>query len=275
MLRKIAVHVDETPGALIRAEIAAEIARDHGGDAQAFVVNVIPPAPYGPGAVALAGAFDSMRATIIDRLHAESKAVADAVAAAQGLATQTVETTGDRIVIDVASWLRCVDLTVLAPPRPNGVGQDDAMFEAAVFGAGSPALLVPPSRNGAPVGRDVAIAWKDCREAARAIHDALPLLHRAKSVRFIAVHGDRKYHGERALTRMVESLKARGVAVGAPVIESHETRQSEALLEAAEGVGADLLVMGAYGRWRMSEMLFGGFTQHVLEHASIPVLLSH
>ncbi len=275
MLRKIAVHADATPGALIRVEIAAELARAHGGTAEAFVVNVTPLPPYGPGAVVLASAFDSMRATIIERLHVEAKAVADAVDAAQKIPTHVVETTGDRTLIDVASWLRCVDLTVLPPPRPDGAGQDDAMFQAAVFGAGSPALMAPLSRNGATVGRTVAIAWKDCREAARAIHDALPLLHKAESVRFLAVHGDRAYHGQRALDRMMESLRGRGIAVGDAVVARVESHQSEALLDAARTVGADLLVMGAYGRWRMSEMLFGGFTQHVMDHADIPVFLSH
>lgn len=275
MLRKIAVHADRTPGSLIRVEIAAEMAREHGGAAEAFVVSTLPPVPYGPGAVALAGAFDSMRATIIERARAEAKGIADAVQAAQKIPTHVTETTADRITLDVGSWLRVVDLTVLAPPRPGDNGGDDAMFEAAVFGAGSPALLVPPTRDGAPVGRSVAIAWKDCREAARAIHDALPILHKAKAVRFVAVHGDRDYRGQRALDRMMDSLKGRGIAVGEPVIKSEESRQSEALLAAAKGVGADLLVMGAYGRWRMSEMLFGGFTQYVLQHADIPVFLSH
>jgi nucleotide-binding universal stress UspA family protein len=275
MLRKIVVHADQTPGSLIRVEIAAELAREHGGAAEAFVVSTLPQAPYGPGAVALSGAFDSMRATIVERNRAEAKAIADAVQAAHKIPTHVTETTADRIVIDVASWLRCVDLTVIAPPRAADASGDDAMFEAAVFGAGSPALLVPPTRDGAPVGRTVAIAWKDCREAARAIHDALPILHKAKTVRFVVVHGDKTYHGQRALNRMMDSLKGRGIAVGEPVIKSQESHQSEALLDAARSVGADLLVMGAYGRWRMSEMLFGGFTQHVLDHADIPVFLSH
>lgn len=273
--RSIVVHVDETPAALIRAEIAAEIARDHRGTAEALVVSIAPLQPYGPGAMALGGAFESMRTQIALRNREQAEGIARAVMAAQKMTTHVLDTTTDRVMIEVGSRLRTADLTVIAPPRPNGVYQDDDIFEAAVFGAGCPAILVPPSRDGAPVGRVVAIAWKDCREAARAIHDALPILHKAKEVRLVVVHGDDAYHGHRALDRMQESLKARGIAVGAPIIEQARSHQSEALLAAAQKSGADLLVMGAYGRWRMSEMLFGGFTQHVLEHADIPVFLSH
>jgi nucleotide-binding universal stress UspA family protein len=275
MLRKIAVHADQTPGSRTRVEIAAEIARQHGGAAEAFVVSILPPVPYGPGAGALSGTFDAMRIAIIERARAEAQAIADAAQAAYKIPTHIAETTADRITVDMSSWLRTVDLTVLAPPRPGEKGGDDAMFEAAVFGAGSPALLIPPTWSSAAVGRTVAVAWKDCREAARAIHDALPILHKATSVRFIAVHGDRIHHGAAALDRMMASLEARGIAVGEPVIKSEDSRQSERLLATVKGIGADLLVMGAYGRWRLREMLFGGFSQHVLDHADIPVFLSH
>ena len=49
----------------------------------------------------------------------------------------------------------------------------------------------------------------------------------------------------------------------------------EALLMRANDLGANLLVMGAYARSRMREFVFGGATRYVLEHANIPVLMSH
>jgi nucleotide-binding universal stress UspA family protein len=39
--------------------------------------------------------------------------------------------------------------------------------------------------------------------------------------------------------------------------------------------GSDLLVMGAYGHSRLREFVFGGATQHILSHMTVPVLLSH
>jgi nucleotide-binding universal stress UspA family protein len=47
------------------------------------------------------------------------------------------------------------------------------------------------------------------------------------------------------------------------------------LLSRAADDGADLLVMGAYGRSRLSELVLGGATRHILQHMTLPVLFSH
>jgi nucleotide-binding universal stress UspA family protein len=49
----------------------------------------------------------------------------------------------------------------------------------------------------------------------------------------------------------------------------------ETLLACAEDFGANLLVMGCYGHTRLREFVFGGASRHVLNHMSIPVLMSH
>ena len=38
---------------------------------------------------------------------------------------------------------------------------------------------------------------------------------------------------------------------------------------------ADLMVMGAYGRSRLREVILGGATEHMLRRAQLPVLMSH
>ena len=40
-------------------------------------------------------------------------------------------------------------------------------------------------------------------------------------------------------------------------------------------LGADLLVMGAYGHTRISEFVFGGATAYMLKQMPIPILMSH
>jgi nucleotide-binding universal stress UspA family protein len=47
-----------------------------------------------------------------------------------------------------------------------------------------------------------------------------------------------------------------------------------ALLRIASEIGADLLVMGGYGRTRFSELVLGGVTRHVLAAAEL-LLISH
>ena len=49
----------------------------------------------------------------------------------------------------------------------------------------------------------------------------------------------------------------------------------DVLLEEAERVSADLLVMGAYSHSRLRELILGGVTRHVLQNADLPVLMAH
>ena len=47
------------------------------------------------------------------------------------------------------------------------------------------------------------------------------------------------------------------------------------ILSRLTDMGADLLVMGAYGHSRMRELVFGGVTRHIARHMTVPTLLSH
>jgi nucleotide-binding universal stress UspA family protein len=46
-------------------------------------------------------------------------------------------------------------------------------------------------------------------------------------------------------------------------------------LRVANQLGVDLLVMGGYGRTRLSELVLGGVTRHALAAAEVPLLISH
>jgi nucleotide-binding universal stress UspA family protein len=49
----------------------------------------------------------------------------------------------------------------------------------------------------------------------------------------------------------------------------------QAIINKAAELGSDLLVMGGYGHSRMREMILGGVTRYVLNHAGLPVLMAH
>ena len=49
----------------------------------------------------------------------------------------------------------------------------------------------------------------------------------------------------------------------------------EELLSRIADLGADLLVMGAYGHSRAHEWVFGGTTRTILASMTVPVLMSH
>ena len=70
-------------------------------------------------------------------------------------------------------------------------------------------------------------------------------------------------------------LARHGVQTEPTEILSGEKNVTDVLLAHVTNVGADLLVMGAYGHPRLLEFVLGGTTQAVLERAAVPILVSH
>ena len=50
---------------------------------------------------------------------------------------------------------------------------------------------------------------------------------------------------------------------------------SDIVLTQVATLGADLLVMGAYGHSRLREMIMGGVTREILRKMSVPILMAH
>lgn len=146
-----------------------------------------------------------------------------------------------------------------------------------ILAAGLPCIVVPsqPVEN---VAVDcVAIGWNGSQEAVRAIHAALPLLQRASRV--VLLEGAPR-HVLPGITwkpplDIDTYLQRHAVHAEHRPLGRDAGEPGEALLRAAAEIGADLLVMGAYGRSRFSEWALGGATRHVLAHATLPVLLRH
>lgn len=149
---------------------------------------------------------------------------------------------------------------------------------ALVVQCGLPSIIVPPGQDTAAAAAGcIALAWNGAPEGLRAIHAARPLLQ--KATRVVLLSGRRRdplteigWHPEFEIHAY---LKRHGVEVEDVVINAGDAEAGDALLAAAARVQADLLVMGAYGRNRFSEWVFGGATRRVLESAKLPVLMRH
>jgi nucleotide-binding universal stress UspA family protein len=218
----------------------------------------------------------------MDRRSALARAAFDAACAKAGIAAAGgprdgaasaawVELTGRRDEI-VPRQAQVSDLTVLCRPDEHTPPELGPLLEAALLGAGRPLLIVPPA--GAPsVGRTIAVAWNGSAEAARAVAGALPFLHAARAVHVLSAETWRT--GAEASLDLVRYLEWRGIAGTSRAVRPEGESVGAALLAAAGEVGADLLVMGGYGRTRLSELVLGGVTRHVLAHSSLALLISH
>ena len=144
-----------------------------------------------------------------------------------------------------------------------------------VLQSGRPVLVAPPD-GGKFRGEAVVVAWKDTREARRAIADALPFLQMAKDVVVQEICSKEQVANAEVHTfAVVEHLKRHGVAARAKVTIAPGARATVELNITADSIGADLIVAGGYGHSRLGEWAFGGVTRSLLETPERFVLLSH
>lgn len=129
--------------------------------------------------------------------------------------------------------------------------------------AGRPLIVVPRGVQGLSL-RDVLVAWKDVREARRAVADALPILAAAKTVTIAEIPESATKRSEAAahVDDVVKWLRQHGVVANAIVPET-DGRAVEQLEEIAGRTGAGLIVAGAYGHSRLREWVLGGVTRHL------------
>jgi len=74
-----------------------------------------------------------------------------------------------------------------------------------------------------------------------------------------------------AMSSAKQMFADRGIAVSGSVVEGHAIYRG--VLETAEAIGADLIVMGSHGRKGLERLVLGSVAAQVLSHAHLPVLI--
>jgi len=236
---------------------------------------------------AMAGALVEEMMAVAER-EAKSRADAlkaafDALVTARGITLRNGpppldELTADWVVVDgnepeqVAARGRVSDLIVAGRPEPNRELPSLITLNVALMEAGRAVLVAPPAAP-ASVASRVVIAWNGSPEAARAIQAAMPLIEGAERVTILAASDVDALCGADELAR---HISWHGVTADVIGVKGHHGEDvGKALLTHCDEIDADLLVMGAYTHSRLRQLILGGVTRYVLDHADIPVLLSH
>jgi nucleotide-binding universal stress UspA family protein len=144
-------------------------------------------------------------------------------------------------------------------------------FVEVLTRSGRPILL--SAEAPARLAHKVVLGWDGGASAARAVSAAMPFLKKADSIAILRVQ--RAPHRDAHLAELKEFLALHGLAAGDHVVEQGNRAIGEALLDGAMAAGADLLVMGAYGRGPLRESVFGGATAHIRSHATLPIFMAH
>ena len=178
---------------------------------------------------------------------------------------------------EIAHFIHCVDLMIAPGPESLGRGVvRRGALDRALLESGAPMLMLPPEWTPGQVGDNIVIAWNAGREALRAVHDAMPLIERAKKVTVFAF-SPRPSALRKSAEALVDHLAAHGVKAEhiSDWTNTGDLTAVEALFASLDTQDADLIVAGAFGHSRIYEGLFGGVTVDLMHQQSLPVLMSH
>jgi len=175
----------------------------------------------------------------------------------------------------IASQARAADLLILGPQSEqwsrNAPDPGDVLMTA-----GRPVLVSPPNAVMKPILAHVLVAWKDSREARRAVADSLPLLAKAEKVTVIGVaEGSDELHNRDSIEDVANFINLHGAHAVAVDVSSNGQSTADQLLAYATDNTVGLIVLGGYGHARAREWIFGGVTCSLLHTSRICCLFSH
>lgn len=277
--RSVLVVLDNSVQCTARTEAAVRLARVHD-------CHLVGLAPTGlidiPHSAESASALADYAALAWDALRDQAEFATDRFREQCRVAgARSVETVIDEAdkAPSIVRHAHCSDLVVLSQARPDTPDHpaQQAMVERVILDSARPTLLLPHAGASAQPGAKVLVAWDDSREAARALADALPILAQASRVELVRWREDAADDDSllRArLSAVFRWLERHGVASHCHLASLHGGIADAILARAAE-MGADLVVMGAYGHPRWTERVLGGATHGMLRSMSPPLLMSH
>jgi len=178
------------------------------------------------------------------------------------------------IAPSLAKHARLKDLSFVSVKSHES--RSEKIIEQLLFQSGRPILLCPEERAAElPVAfNDVLIAWDHSAPAARAVADALPVLQSAETVRIITATDDGTTDEMRSGADLVTHLAEHGIKASFEAVKIGGSSIGKVFEAYVRAHAIDLLVMGGYGRSRLSEIMWGGATKTVIGQPPCWVMMS-
>lgn len=284
-LKDLLVYADKTHDALHRLGLAANLADRHGSRLTALYVrewsqsqqHERKTAELGLVSSADLGRMDQRIGVSNDHAEDELRAAFEVLGREHGLTTEWRAVDGPAANV-VPQHARYADLCVLGHYAMSDGEPDSYTFsERLLFSSGRPVLSIPTDPSFRTLGRHIAIAWNSSRASARAVNDALPLIECAERITLLTINPDDFIgrNGGLPSDAMVEHLQRHGAPTELIQLEHVATKSiANTLQDKARGLGADLLVAGAFGHPRLWERLLGGTTRDLLDCMRLPIMMS-
>jgi nucleotide-binding universal stress UspA family protein len=276
--KTIVVHVDSSPHAAARIDVAAAIALAEGAHLIGAAMTGISRFAYPNDRAELAHTVIAQFADVLSRQAHEALERFDVICKDKG-----VHSFEQRLIADdpegaLVLLARFCDLVVVGQTDPNqpppGVVRD--LPENVMLNCGRPTLIVPNLDQPIGLGRKALLAWNGRPEAAKAISDSIPLLrHMAgATVARIVAAPEESNSPANDDEELIAYLARQGIEAEM-LVQCSDRDAGEALLSLASDSHYGLIVMGGYGHARFREFLLGGVTRTMLYATPVAVLMSH
>jgi nucleotide-binding universal stress UspA family protein len=267
--RDVLVHLDSGSRAPERLELAIALARRHGARLTGL---------FAESAVLGQSLVGRRAPEAMAKAAQAARAAFEARASASGVAPRWWQVEPGEFADVVGAAVQCcryVDVAVFGQQRGDDAPVPDGLVERVIAESGRPVVVVPSAGRYPDLGQRVLVAWTGSREAARALHDALPLLEQAKEVKVLSLQlPHSEVPGGLPSLDIAEHLRAHGVKATRERTILADLEAVDVVLNRAADDGADLTVIGAYGLKAGGLLKRGDTTRAILETMTTPVLLS-
>lgn len=272
--RSLLVHVEPRALATPRLEVAVSLARRLDATLIGVAAESLDPLVFSDPSGMMGGDLLGMAQKVVREDLERAEALFKSKSA--GVASQWLATEGVPVEA-LARVSRAADLIIAGGvPLAGADRYRSADTAELVLTTGRPVLVAPP-HGGRFRGDAVVVAWKDTREARRALSDSLPFLKAAEAVVVLEVCEDERQavDAEVRTAAVAEHLRRHGAAAISKVAVAPNHQAADEILRRARVVDADLVVAGGYGHSRLGEWVFGGVTRDLLRNPEHFVLMSH
>lgn len=250
------------------------LARSYGAQASVVVVGSTAAAPFSMFGAKIVGGLQKSEN---EKLQSQADALGGR--ARDAIAKTGVKGTVELCLKPYAEMVQQAKIHALAHDlvvmdRPGGaIEHSQALLEEMLFAVCSPVLLPANSKPTDKIGK-IAFAWDGSAHAARSLAAALALFDGLQEADVVVVQGEKDLSGIAPATKIAEHIQRHGAKVSVAELKLGESVATTIDTHAAKA-GADLIVMGAFGRTRLREFTFGGVTRDLTLESSVPLLLAH
>jgi nucleotide-binding universal stress UspA family protein len=176
----------------------------------------------------------------------------------------------------IQNLAKSYDFTIIERPY-SFVNASSAIFEAVLFGSGTPVLLAPSDVEPAERFKTAVLAWDGSANATRAIAAAISLFPDLNEIYVLTIVGEKNLEELMPGAEIAAHIRRHGIqaTVACVDLDVGDENAGPAISNFARTKSVDAVVMGAYGHSRLKQFILGGVTEYLSREATVPLFLMH